>query len=174
MTKMDPIEKDFTELFVNMGKTYGMNDVAMKIIGLVYLSKEDISMDEISKKTGYSLATISNNCKILFNTGILNKIKKPGTKKIFLNMDKDLVKLNIKKMEVALDYMIKPMKLKVNSLLDKYNQKNKTKEDKTKEKTVPKKNTKEKIDLIKNYERQVEEMEEIMVKWKKDLEKVRR
>ena len=92
MVKEEP-EKDYIELIKTMAKMSGADDLSAKIFAIVYAEPEEIEMEKLAKITGFSLPSISNKIKFLENTGLIKKTKKPGSRKIYLYMEKDLFKL---------------------------------------------------------------------------------
>lgn len=160
MVKMDMIDKEFVEIFKNMGRAYGLSDLPLKVIGILYLEPDEIAMEEIAKKTGYSLASVSNTMKFLVGAGMVQRVKKPGSKKLFYFMDKNLIKLNLKKLEAVYENMIWPLKDQLPSLIRKYKEK------------VKDETSKKKLEIIENYYKQVTDFESLIEKWKKDLQKL--
>ena len=148
------------EFFGNMGKTFGLHDLPLKIIGNLYLEPKEISMENIAKKTGYSLASISNTMKMLETTGMVKRKKKPGDRKLYYFMTKDLATLNINKLQATQNIMIKPAKLFFPPLIKEYSSK------------VKDESSKNKLKVIKNYYEQIKEFEALMKKWTKDLEQM--
>ena len=146
------------DYFNTIGKTYGLEDLPLKIFGFLYIQPNEVPMDEIAKRTGYSLASISNTMKHLENMGIINRIRKPGSKKVYFYMDKDIIKFNLKKLDSANEIIVKAAKERVPLLLKKYKHLAVTEEDQ------------KRIRIIENYGKQVELFEELIIKWKKDLE----
>jgi DNA-binding transcriptional regulator GbsR (MarR family) len=90
---MDPIEKDFLELYEILGAHQGVDGQLTRIMGLVAISPETPSLDEIARKTGYSLASVSNKVSLLESIGILRKVRKPGSRKIYAAMEKDSLRM---------------------------------------------------------------------------------
>ncbi len=90
---MDKLEKDIVEYFKKIGAIQGLDELTSTIIGILYTAIEDITMEDLVRKTGYSLASISNKISFLSNLGIIKKYTKPGNKKIYLNMEKDHMKM---------------------------------------------------------------------------------
>jgi DNA-binding transcriptional regulator GbsR (MarR family) len=156
---MNALEKEFIDFYAQMGHAFGMGDLLMKIFGLLYLEPKEMAMEDIAKKTGYSLATISNAMKTLEVSGIVQRKSKPKTRKIFFHIDKNLLRMNIRKLQVANDLMVKPAKTQIPPMIEKY--KNKVKSERSKEQ----------LKLIKSYYHQMIEFEQIMKKWTKDLNK---
>lgn len=158
---MDNLEKEMAKVFSIMGKTFGFNDLCTNVLSVLYLSIEDISLDEIAKKTGYSLASISNTMKILEQIGIATKSRKPGSKKNYYYMEKNMLKLNIQKITKASENYIIPAKDMLPEIIGKYKKKAKLEKDK------------KKLELIENYFEQIKNFEKILNKWKQDLENLK-
>ena len=106
------IDQNFIDFMVQIGKISGFDDLTAKIFAILYLEPEDIAMDDLSKQTGYSLASISNKVKLLESINLLKKIKKPKSKKIYLYIDKDYL-------EILKDHLLKMQQLKLNLIKDK-------------------------------------------------------
>jgi DNA-binding transcriptional regulator GbsR (MarR family) len=87
---MESINQKFVQLQKESFKIFGLDDLTSTIIGILYLEPKDILMDEIVKITGYSLSTISNKTKTLEKLGLIFKTRKPGIRKTFLHINKDL------------------------------------------------------------------------------------
>src|SRR4030043_1072928 len=89
-TSMDGLSKDFLEFFQTAAGLQGIDSSTGTIMGVLFMEPEEISMEELAEKTGYSLALICNKVKILEPSGIVKRIRHPHTKKLFLCMEKDM------------------------------------------------------------------------------------
>ena len=85
-----PKEKSI-EFFRDAMKVNGLDDISSSIIGVLYMEPKEISLDEISQKTGYSLSGVSTAMKMLSNMGCIKRIKKPGSRKVYFFMEKDIL-----------------------------------------------------------------------------------
>ena len=157
---MENLEKDFFELFQSIFKAYGLSDLCVKVTSLLYLEPEEVSMEDLVKKTGYSLASISNTMKLLENAGMVQRVRKPKTKKIFFYMEKNLIKINMSKLKVAHDNSIKPAKEYLPQIIAKYKNKVKCEDDK------------KKLKIVENYLKQVTMFEGVLNKWQEDLTRI--
>ena len=90
MKKMEPLDEEFIDMYKQMGQMQGADSLLSSIFGILYLEPEEVSMDELAKKTGYSLASISNNIKTLERVGVVKRIKKPGSRKAYFFIEKNL------------------------------------------------------------------------------------
>ena len=157
---MEELNKEFIEYLSMMAKSFGLNDLMVKVFAILYIEPEEIAMEDIAKKSGYSLASICNTIKMLENMGAIKRIRKPGTKKVFFYMGKDMVKWNIMKLEFAHRNIIIPAKERLPKIIKKYKEKVKNERDK------------KKLKIIENYYNQVIIFEKIFNKWKKDLQNI--
>ena len=83
---MDELEKEWMAAFNKIAKSFGLDDLSSKVVSVLYLEPEEVPMEDLAKKTGYSLASISNTMRVLGNMGFVQRIKKPGTKKIYFQI----------------------------------------------------------------------------------------
>ena len=83
---MKELENDMIEFFQKMGVAHGIDNVMSSIMGICYISPDEIAMEDIAEKTGYSLASISMKVKVLEQIGFIEKRNQPGTKKVYLYM----------------------------------------------------------------------------------------
>ncbi|MBN1175076.1 hypothetical protein JXA48_00375 [Candidatus Woesearchaeota archaeon] len=100
----------YESLIVSSMSSFGLKTVETKIYAHVFCSIEPVSLEDISSSTGYSLATVSTVAKYLSDMNILKRVKKPGTKKVFLAAQRDVSEMLIGKFTMALDFIVKPKK----------------------------------------------------------------
>jgi len=132
----------------------------MRICGLLYMQPVELPIEQIAKKSGYSLASISNTMKMLEGMGMVTRSKKPGSRKVYYFMEKGLVKINIQKLKAAQEYMVKAIKMSLPPMIEKY--KRKQLDDYSKKRLI----------VIEDYYKQIEDFEQILRKWQRDLEKL--
>lgn len=159
---MEKLEEGMMKVFSIMGRAIGFKGPVIKMLAVLYLEPKEIAMEEIAERTGYSLATVSNTMKMLETVGIVQRSRKPGTKKVFFFMEKNLVKLNIQKIQSAQKAYVSPAKQILPGLIREYKSKVKTKEGK------------DKVKIMEDYYRQMLSFEKILEKWQKDLENIQK
>jgi len=141
------------ELINTMLKTSMHRDVdplGAELFIRLYIEPDTISMDELAKKTGYSLSAISGKMKMLEAMGAVQIVKKPGTKKLFFHADKNTGTQAIKRIRLLIQREIMPLKKALPPLLEKYSKDVK----KTKDERF-----KQQYDILKDYIIQLEYME---------------
>jgi len=154
---MDELNTEVAGLMNDLWRAFGVNDVICKVISVLYFEPSEISMEDIAKETGYSLSSISNVTKVLENAGMVQRIRKPKTHKVFFYMEKDIVKLNMQKIKFAHD-QIKPIRESLPDIIERY--KKKAHDDKSKKR----------LHILKNYHKQIIQFHGILHHMLKDLE----
>lgn len=156
---MDKLNEDISELMSNLWKPLGFNDSFCNIMSVLYLEPDEISLEDLSKETNYSLASVSNIMKILVNIGVVKKIRKPKSHKVFFYMEKDIIRLNIQKINFA-NEQIKHIIEILPSIIEKHsNRQNNEK-------------TKKKLQILQSYYEQIKKFHFVMEKMIKELRKI--
>lgn len=91
---------------IQLGK--GLNEVTAKVIAYIYSEPKEIALDELAKKTKYSLATISNTIKFLEMHKAIYRVKLPGSKKVYVKQEPNLIKLFSEQLAKGLEVAVKP------------------------------------------------------------------
>ncbi|MBW2975503.1 hypothetical protein KY366_07315 [Candidatus Woesearchaeota archaeon] len=157
---MKEFEKKIIELFQEMGHGQGMNDeLLMTLFAKLYMSPEPVAMDDLAAETGYSLASISSKAKMLGPLLNIKRVRKPGSKKLFLYMEKDILSvwkdILLKKQE----HVINKVREKLPSILKEYKGRARTDEDK------------KRLSIIESYYEQVLKFGAVLKKCIIELEK---
>ena len=129
---LNTLDKEIIEFYRTAGRMQGIDDSLATILGTLYLEPGEMSMEELAKKTGYSLASISNKIKMLEPSGIIRRVRKPGTKKIFLYAEKDIMRIMKKTLVMKQESVVKLAKERIPFIIRKYKNKKLTEEQKNK------------------------------------------
>jgi DNA-binding transcriptional regulator GbsR (MarR family) len=129
-----------------------MDPLVSRIFMILFLEPEEVSLEELSERTGYSLASIHNKMKLLEKVGHLKKIRKPGTKKVFYYMEKDMMKTFRDMLERTYHQHIEPAKDFLPQFIERYRKERLTEPEK------------KKLDIIIRYHKQLLKMEKIVQK----------
>jgi DNA-binding transcriptional regulator GbsR (MarR family) len=89
---METIDRQFIEFFRAVGKTYNLDDLTSQIYARLFIDPDEVAMEDLAKETGYSLASISNKIKILESGGMVIRRTRPGTRKVYLYANKDMLR----------------------------------------------------------------------------------
>ncbi|MBD3164841.1 hypothetical protein GF323_06610 [Candidatus Woesearchaeota archaeon] len=159
---MKELEKSIIDLFQEMGRGQGLKDsLLLAIFAKLYMEPEPVAMEELAKQTGYSLASVSMKVNNLIPIMGVKKIKKPGSKKIYLYMEKDILKIWKDALIRKEEFVVKKVKEKMPAILHEYKDKVKTRKDK------------KKYAVIENYYRQVLKFEAALRNIIRELDKIK-
>ncbi|MFW5745976.1 MAG: GbsR/MarR family transcriptional regulator [Nanoarchaeota archaeon] len=107
---MDSIESGFLEFQSSIAGRMGVDNVMSTILALLYLEPDPIPMEQIAEKSGYSLASISNKAKMMQSMGLLKRTTQPGSRKLYLYMEKDISKILREQLLQSQEVMIETAK----------------------------------------------------------------
>jgi len=155
---MDSIDKQFVGLYQKIGRAQGMDDSFIEIFALLYIEPDEIAMDELVKKTGYSLASISNKIKMLEALGFVKKVRKPGSKKIFLKIEKSIGGLMKEGMLMKERSVISTIINELPKIIEDFKPKTEIE--------------KRKLRILEKYYKEMLLFEKLMQKWVIDIEKM--
>jgi HTH-type transcriptional regulator, osmoprotectant uptake regulator len=148
---------DFIDLIVENVKVNGLDDLSSNIIANLYVSPEEVSLEELSKKTGYSLSSVSTSLKMIERFGFVSRMKKPRSRKVYFYMEKDLMTMGMRLMKRKYEKVILPSKRRLPVIIEKY-------------KKYKSKTSKQEADIAKNYYKQVTASQGMMKKIIKMIE----
>ena len=158
--KMQDIDQRFIELYEDIGRSQGLDSSLTKLFAIIYIEPEEISMNDLSKRTGYSLATISNKAKVLESMSIVRRVTKPGTKQVFLYAEKNFFKILKGTLVRKQEYIINVVKDTLPSIISEGKGKAKTGKDR------------KKMKILESYYRQILDFEKVIENMLRDLEEV--
>jgi DNA-binding transcriptional regulator GbsR (MarR family) len=90
---MEPLDQQFTDFYRIIGKSYNFDDLTTHIYARLFIDPDEVAMEDLAKETGYSLASVSNKLKILETCGVVTRRTRPGTRKVYVYADKDMMKM---------------------------------------------------------------------------------
>jgi len=151
-------KEEFIRLIYDINKSKGLDELTSKIISMLYVEPGEISLDELAKRTGYSLSAVSTTMKILSNSMLIKKFKKPKSKKIYFYMEKDVLPYLIDAMKKTLEN-IETSKEKMPEIISKYKKTKANKED---------------LKIAEDYYKRISVMENIVKKVVKTIEELKR
>ena len=130
---MRSLDQEFVEMYKDIGMRQGLNNPLLTMIfAHIFIEPEDIAMDELARRTGYSLASVSNAIKLLDTMAPIKKVKKPGSKKLYLRVEKDFSKMFRESIEKKEQLMITLIQQKVPEIISKHKHRAKTERQKKK------------------------------------------
>ena len=157
---MEGIEKEFVDILAESGRMQGMDPLLSTIFARLYVQPEEMAMEALAKDTGYSLASISTKVKLLEAFGMVRRVKKPGTKKVFLTAQKDILEMWKQQLMKKERVLFRLVKEKMPSIIEKYKERKKPQE-------------KEKLAQVENYYKQILLLEKVLKEMVERLEELK-
>jgi DNA-binding transcriptional regulator GbsR (MarR family) len=90
-SKLTNAESKIHSLFASLTSSLGYSEIHGHIIGALLVEGRPLSLDELAKKTGYSLASVSLSLDLLEFFGVIKKFRVKGNRKIYIKIDGDLL-----------------------------------------------------------------------------------
>lgn len=84
-------EKEIYSLFSNVASSLGYSEVHGRIIAVLLVCRKSVSLDELRRKIGYSASSVSLSLDFLEMLGVIRRIKKPTDKKLYIELQGDLL-----------------------------------------------------------------------------------
>jgi len=89
--QIQEVEREIIDTFASISQSLGYSEVHGKIIAALIVSDGPISLEELAKKTRYSIGMISLSLDLLEVIGMIKRIKKPQDRKLYVKFEGDLV-----------------------------------------------------------------------------------
>jgi len=142
-------KEEFIHLMAENCKVNGLDEISSEVIALIYAEPKEISLEELSKKTGYSLSAVCTATKLIERIGLIKRIRNPGSKKAYFYMEKDMNVFSLDLMKRKYEKIIIPTKQKLPLIIEKYK----------KEKSE---RSRQELGIIENYYKEILVSEEII------------
>lgn len=89
---LEKITKDFAEDMAKLFQNYGVSSIMGQIIGVLFLAKDPVSMEELASTIGVTKAAISTQIKPLETMGFIQKLPRGSDRKNYYNIGDDFTK----------------------------------------------------------------------------------
>ncbi|WP_269850600.1 GbsR/MarR family transcriptional regulator [Methanosarcina horonobensis] len=114
---------EFIQLIVHNSKVQGLDELTSQILAVLFIEPEEIPLEELAEKTGYSLSAVSTASKFLASIGLIKKFRKPGSKKVYLFMEKDMISIGVRILRAKYENVILPTKQVLPGIIEAYKKK---------------------------------------------------
>ena len=151
-------KEEVIEFVSELQKMKGCDELPSKIIGMLFIEDKEISMEQLAERTGYSLSAVSTTMKILIKSPAIKKLRKPGSKKLYFYMEKNIGKIIIETLENTTEKVMKSAIHKMPKLIENY------------KKEKPE-NYKKDVIVLEKYYRQLTVIEKETKKFKENLKR---
>ncbi|AFV24849.1 hypothetical protein Mpsy_2646 [Methanolobus psychrophilus R15] len=159
---MNDIESQITDIGIEIFKGYGVDDLTARILSILNFEPDDISMEELAGRTGYSLASISLKMKNIESFWGIRRIQKPGSRKVYFRMEKNLLDAFTLQIKNGYEAELNIARDKMPPLINRYRKEASTEEEK------------KKISIFENYQQQVLNFEELIKFIHKKVEQMKK
>lgn len=88
---MGNIEEKIFTTFASVASSLGYSDVHGRILAVLLAAGRPLSLQELSRKSGYSDSAISLSLDLLELVGIIKKRKNIGDRKLYVSLEGDLL-----------------------------------------------------------------------------------
>jgi len=85
------VEKEIYTTFSDIASTIGYSEMHGRIIAALLVSGKKMSLQEVANETGYSPSTISLSLDLLQFLGMIKKVKNVGDRKLYVELQGDLL-----------------------------------------------------------------------------------
>lgn len=110
MQPMTRAEEDLHKLLVDMGLKSGVKLITAKVFAIVFAVPDEIALEDIASRSGYSLSAVSTAVKELERFRKVRRMRHPGSRKVFVKGEKNFVKLFHEQLRASREYMVKPFR----------------------------------------------------------------
>jgi DNA-binding transcriptional regulator GbsR (MarR family) len=100
------VEQGILSSFGQVAESIGYSQVHGKIIGVLLVNGGEMSLQDIAKRTGYSVPMISLSLDLLDVLQVVKKIKKSGDRNIYASLSGDLLECLKKAFVIRLEKSI--------------------------------------------------------------------
>jgi DNA-binding transcriptional regulator GbsR (MarR family) len=87
---MDPKTSQFTDRLALLFENDGLPPIAGRIFGLLLLSEDALSLDELADDLGVSKASASTNARLLAQLGVVEQVRRTGSRRDYYRMMPDV------------------------------------------------------------------------------------
>lgn len=100
MKEQDEAVKEIINAMARASEIWGFSGALGVFLGTLYFSDKPMSLDDLSRESGYSKSTVSLNMNVLEHWGAAKKYRKPKDRKTYYIVERDLLKLARETIEV--------------------------------------------------------------------------
>ena len=89
--EVEEIKKNIYSSFADIAATIGYSEIHGRIIASLLVCNKKLSLQDLAKETGYSVSTLSLSLDLLEFLGMIKKIKNAGDRKLYVELQGDLL-----------------------------------------------------------------------------------
>lgn len=146
-SKLNKIDSELEKLLLRTDNEFNHPKVLQKMMFILLISESEISMEDLAKRTKYSLATLSNTIKQAEKMDMVVRIPHPKTKRVYVKAKYDFYDLIKKTLKTQHDTFLTKIS-KLEDIENKY-------------KGIKSEGIKKRIKFIKEVKKMNEKIEKI-------------
>ncbi|WP_462410615.1 GbsR/MarR family transcriptional regulator [Neobacillus sp. Marseille-QA0830] len=89
LEKMKLIEEQFVEKIADNMHTYGISGTVGRVLGIIYMNRKPMTLNELSEETGMSKTRMSQVVREMVDLNIAEKVFEKGVRKDLYNVEQD-------------------------------------------------------------------------------------
>jgi len=89
LLKIDRIEERFIENIAENMRTYGISTTVGRVLGIIYINRKPMTLDELSAATGMSKTRMSQVVREMVDYNIAERVFEKGVRKDIYNVEQD-------------------------------------------------------------------------------------
>lgn len=105
---MNTAKKEFEDLVYQGIKSQGIDELSSRLIAILYSEPDPVTLEELSEITGYSFSAVSATMKMLSGLKLAERTKKPGSKKLYFSVQRNMLTLTIAAIRAKSEFMVAP------------------------------------------------------------------
>ena len=87
--KIEQMEEQFVEKIADNMHTYGVSTTVGRVLGIIYMNRKPMTLDELSAATGMSKTRMSQVVREMLDFNIAEKVFEKGVRKDLYNVERD-------------------------------------------------------------------------------------
>ncbi|WP_305583684.1 GbsR/MarR family transcriptional regulator [Fictibacillus sp. WQ 8-8] len=87
--KINQVEEQFIEKIADNMNTYGVSPTVGRVLGIIYMNRKPMTLDELSDATGMSKTRMSQVVREMVEFNIAEKVFEKGVRKDLYNVEQD-------------------------------------------------------------------------------------
>ncbi|MBS4212912.1 GbsR/MarR family transcriptional regulator [Neobacillus rhizophilus] len=89
LERIKQVEEQFVEKIADNMHTYGVSATVGRVLGIIYMNRRPMTLDELSQETGMSKTRMSQVVREMVDLNIAEKVFEKGIRKDLYNVEQD-------------------------------------------------------------------------------------
>lgn len=87
--RLENVEEQFVEKIADNMRTYGISTTVGRVLGIIYMNRKPMTLDELAEETGMSKTRMSQVIREMLKLNIAEKVFQKGVRKDLYNVESD-------------------------------------------------------------------------------------